>query len=173
MKAAFCSFPRAGGRGGPKVKPPQLPYSYKHDRISALAVLTVSPIRRHIGLYARFQQDNFKAVHVAPFLRQLLRHMPGPVILLWDRGQIHKGPAIRQVLLDNPRLHTEFFPKYAPELNPAEQVWNEFKGHTANSLPLDKQDIRNSLHANKRRVRRSQDKLRSLILASKLPSPLG
>jgi transposase len=77
------------------------------------------------------------------------------------------------VLLDNPRLHTEFFPKYAPELNPAEQVWNEFKGHTANSLPLDKQDIRNSLHANKRRVRRSQDKLRSLILASKLPSPLG
>ena len=44
-------------------------------------------------------------------------------------------------------------------------------GLTANSLPLDKQDIRNSLHANARRVRRSQDKLRSLILASKPPSP--
>jgi len=112
-------------------------------------------------------------VHVAPFLRQLLRHIPGPVILLWDPGQIHKGPAIRQVLDGYPRLQAEFFPKYAPELNPAEQVWNDFKSHTANSLPLDKQDIRNSLHANKRRVRRSQDKLRSLILASKLPSPLG
>jgi transposase len=99
--------------------------------------------------------------------------MPGPVILLWDQGQIHKGPAIRQVLDGHPRLQAEFFPKYAPELNPAEQVWNDFKSHTANSLPLDKQDIRNSLHANKRRVRRSQDKLRSLILASKLPSPLG
>jgi len=110
---------------------------------------------------------------VAPFLRHLLRHLPGPVILLWDQGQIHKGPAIRQVLLDYPRLRTEWFPKYAPELNPVEQVWNEFKGHTANSLPLDKQDIRNSLHANTRRVRRSQEKLRSLILASKLPSPLG
>ena len=136
-------------------------------------MLTVSPVRRRIGLYARFQQDNFKAVHVAPFLRQLLRHMPGPVILLWDRGQIHKGAVIDRVLRDNPRLQTEWFPKYAPELNPAEQVWNEFKGHTANSLPLDKQDIRNNLHANKRRVRRSQGKLRSLILASKLPSPLG
>jgi len=150
-----------------------VPYLYKHDRISALAVLTVSPIRRHVGLYARFQQDNFKAVHVAPFLRHLLRHLPGPVILLWDQGQIHKGPAIRQMLSDYPRLRTEQFPKYAPELNPTEQVWNEFKGHTANSLPLDKQDIRNSLHANTRRVRRSQDKLRSLILASELPSPLG
>jgi transposase len=158
---------------GPEGQTPKLPYSYQHDRISALAVLTVSPIRRHVGLYARFRQDNFKAVHVAPFLRQLLRHLPGPVLLLWDQGQIHKGPAIRQVLLDNPRLRTEFFPAYAPELNPAEQVWNDFKAHTANSLPLDKQDIRNSLHANKRRVCRSQDKLRSLILASKLPSPLG
>ena len=156
---------------GPEGHTPWIPYSYKHDRISALAVLTISPIRRHIGLYARFQQDNFKAVHVAPFLRQLLHHVPGPVILLWDQGKIHKGPAIEEVLLDYPRLRTEWFPKYAPELNPAEQVWNEFKGHTANSLPLDKQDIRNSLHANKRRVCRSQDKLRSLILASKLPSP--
>jgi transposase len=158
---------------GPEGQTPKVPYSYKHDRISALAVLTVSPVRHRIGLYARFQQDNFKAVHVAPFLRQLLRHMPGPVILLWDRGQIHKGPVIERVLGDNPRLQTEWFPKYAPELNPAEQVWNEFKGRTANSLPIDKQDIRNSLHANKRRVCRSQDKLRSLILASKLPAPLG
>jgi len=158
---------------GPEGRTPIVPYSYKHDRISALAVLTVSPIRQRVGLYARFRQDNFKAVHVAPFLRQLLRHMPGPVILLWDQGQIHKGPHIRKVLDDNPRLHTEFFPKYAPELNPAEQVWNDFKGHTANSLPLHKQDIRHSLHANKRRVSRSQDKLRSLILASKLPTPFG
>jgi transposase len=156
---------------GPEGQTPSLPYSYKHDRISALATLTVSPIRRHIGLYARFQQDNFKAVDVAPFLRALLRHLPGPVTLLWDQGKIHKGSAIERVLEDYPRLDTEWFPKYAPELNPAEQVWNEFKGHTANSLPMDKQDIRNSLHANTRRVRRSQDKLRSLILASELPSP--
>jgi transposase len=157
---------------GPEGQTPIVPYSYKHDRISALAVLTISPIRRRVGLYARFQQDNFRAIHVAPFLRELLRHMPGPVILLWDQGKVHKGPHIQKVLEDNPRLHTEFFPKYAPELNPAEQVWNDFKGHTANSLPLHKRDIRNSLHANKRRVCRSQDKLRSLILSSELPSPL-
>jgi transposase len=110
-------------------------------------------------------------VDVAPFLRALLRHLPGPVTLLWDRGKIHKGSAMERVLEDYPRLDPERFPKYAPELNPAEQVWNDFKGHTANSLPLDKQDIRHSLHANTRRVRRSQDRLRSLILASELPSP--
>jgi hypothetical protein len=60
-----------------------------------------------------------------------------------------------------------------PELNPAEQVWNEFKGHTADSLPMDKQDIRNSLHTNTRRVCRCRTKLRSLILALELQSPFG
>ena len=111
-------------------------------------------------------------MHVGQFLRQLLRHLRGPVILLWDQGRIHKGPFIMQVRRDFPRLRIEWFPSYAPELNPAEQVWNDFKGHTANSLPRTKQDIRNSLHANTRRVRRSQGKLRSFILASELPSPL-
>jgi len=107
---------------------------------------------------------------VAKFLRHLLRHLRGHVVLLWDGGAIHKGPAIAQVLKDYPRLHVEPFPKYAPELNPAEQIWNDFKGHTANSLFQSKQDIRLSLHGCKRRVCRSQAKLRSFILASALPS---
>lgn len=109
---------------------------------------------------------------MAACLRELLRHLPGPVILLWDEAKIHKGPAIDEVLKDHPRLHAEPLPKYAPDLNPAEQVWNDFKRHTANSLPLDKQDIRNSLHASKRRVCRSQKKLRSFIRSSDLPLPL-
>jgi transposase len=123
-----------------------------------------------MGLYARFQQDNFKALHVAAFLRQLLRHLRGHVVLLWDGGRAHTGSVIAHVLADYPRLHVEPFPKYAPELNPAEQVWNDFKGHTANSLFENKQDIRLSLHGNKRRVCRSQQKLRSFIFASDLPS---
>ncbi len=108
---------------------------------------------------------------MAIFLRQLLRHLRGHVILLWDQGRIHKGPHLARLRQDYPRLHIEWFPGYAPELNPVEQVWHDFKGHTANGLPRNRQDIRNNLHANTRRVRRSQDKLRSFILASDLPSP--
>ena len=124
-----------------------------------------------MGLYLRFQPDNFTAVHVADFLRALLRQLRGPVILLWDQGSINRGPAIATVQQAYPRLHIEEFPAYAPELNPVEQLWNDFKGHTANSLPRHKRDIRRSLRANTRRVRRSQEKLRSFIGASALPSP--
>jgi putative transposase len=125
-----------------------------------------------MGLYVYFQPTNFTARHVAAFLRGLLRHLRGPVILLWDQGSIHRGPAMAAVQRAYPRLHIEEFPAYAPELNPVEPLWNDFKGHTANSLPRDTRDIRRSLQANTRRVRRSQAKLRSCILASELPSPL-
>lgn len=124
-----------------------------------------------MGLYLRWQPHNFQAMDVADFLRMLLRHLRGHVVLLWDRGRIHRGPAIEAVCKAYPRLQLEEFPAYAPELHPTEQVWNDFKGHTANSLLRDKRDICRSLQANTRRVRRSQEKLRSFILASKLPSP--
>jgi transposase len=146
-------------------------YNYRHDRLSALAALTVSPKRQHMGLYLHWQPHNFQAIDVAEFLRALLRHLRGHVILLWDRGSIHRGPAIEAVCQAHPRLHLEEFPAYAPELNPAEQVWNDFKGHTANSLLRDARDLTRSLRANVRRVRSSQEKLRAFILSSKLPSP--
>ena len=93
-------------------------YNYRHDRLSALAALTVSPKRQHMGLYLHWQPHNFQAIDVAEFLRALLRHLRGHVILLWDRGSIHRGPAIEAVCQAHPRLHLEEFPAYAPELNP-------------------------------------------------------
>jgi putative transposase len=136
-----------------------------------LAALTVSPKRQHLGLYTRFRAYNFKAGHVADFLRVLLRHLRGHVLVLWDQGSIHQGPAIAAVQQAYPCLHVEKFPAYAPELNPTEQLWNDWKSHTANSLLRDLRDLRQRLSANTRRVRRSQRKLRSFLLASKLPSP--
>jgi transposase len=150
---------------------PIVPYNYKHERISAIAALSVASKRTRIGLYLQLRQNNFKAVHVAKFLRLLLAHLRSPLVLLWDSGNIHKGPAIREVRAAFPRLHLEPFPHYAPELNPVEQVWNDFKRHTGNSLLDSKQAIRLALHGGARRVRRSPNKLRSFVLASDIPSP--
>lgn len=124
-----------------------------------------------MGVYVCFQPANFTAMHVADFLRGLLQHLRGTVILLWDQGSIHRGPAIAEVQQAYPRLQIEEFPADAPELNPVEPLWHDCKGHTANSLPRARREIRRSLQANTRRVRRSQATLRSFILASELPSP--
>ena len=155
---------------GVRGQTPIIRYSYRHDRISAIAAITVAAQRARMGLYAQFRQDNFRAIHVAKFMRHLLRHLRGHVILLWDGARIHKGPVIKTVQDAYPRLHIERFPAYAPELNPAEQVWHNFKARTANSLLRNKQDIRLSLHGSTRRVRRSPKKLRAFVRASDLPS---
>jgi putative transposase len=170
-ESGFLLIPTRRRTWAPTGQTPIILYSYTHDRLSALATLTVSPKRQPMGLYVCFQPANFTAVHVADFLRALLQHLRGHVILLWDQGSIHRGPAIAKVQQAYSRLHIEEFPAYAPELNPVEQLWNDFKGHTANSLPRDRREIRRSLQANTRRVRRSQAKLRSFILASELPFP--
>ena len=154
----------------PRGRTPIVRYNYKHDRISAIAALTVTARRARLGLYLQLRQHNFKAVQVAKFLRLLLTHVRGHVILLWDGGQIHKGPALNAVCDAFPRLHLERFPAYAPELNPVEQIWNDFKRHTGNRLLRGKQDLRLSLHGSARRVRRNPDKLRSFVLGSDLPS---
>jgi len=170
-ESGFLLIPTRRRTWGRRGHVPIVRYSYKHDRISALAALSVSAHRKHMGLYVRFRQENFHAIDVARFLRQLLRHLRGPVILLWDHGRIHQGPLFAKLRKDYPRFHDEWFPGYAPELNPVEFIWGDYKGRSANKLLLTKQNIRNHLHGSTRRVRRSQDRLRAFVLASDLPSP--
>lgn len=170
-ESGFLLIPTRRRTWGPEGHPPIMRYNYKHDRISALAALSVSAQRRHMGLYIRFQQDNFTAMHVAHFLRLLLQHLRGAVVLVWDNGRIHRGPVIRQVQKQFSRLHLEHFPGYAPELNPVEYLWGDFDGRLANSLLRDSGQLRSRLHASKTRVSSSQPKLRSFVLAAELPSP--
>jgi len=123
-----------------------------------------------MGLYLRFQEKNFNALDAANFLRMLLCHLHGPVVILWDNGRIHRGPTIRALCEQFPRLHVEYFPGYAPELNPIEWLWANFEAHMGNMLLLDTGALSNVLHQNKRRVAKSQHLLRSFVQGCDLPS---
>lgn len=62
----------------------------------------------------------------ALFLQKLLLAYPDkPLLLFWDRAPWHRGPHIRHLLADHPRLQIIFFPTAAPDLNPQEHVWKE------------------------------------------------
>src|SRR6266540_1323029 len=108
-ESGFLLIPTRRRTWAPKGYTPIVPYSDKQDRISALAALTVSPKRQHMGLYLRFQPRHFQAIAVADFLRALWRHLRAHIILLWDRGSIHRGPAIEAICQAPPRLHLEEF----------------------------------------------------------------
>jgi transposase len=62
----------------------------------------------------------------ADFLRSLLMLFPHPpILLLLDRAPWHRGPAINEVLEENPRLELMFLPTACPDLNPQEHVWGQ------------------------------------------------
>lgn len=157
----------------PRGKTPFLYHRQKHDRISAISAVTVSPERQRLGLYCHFHFSNIGHVEVAAFLQLLLRHLHGHIVVLWDGGSIHRGPALDHLLQRHPRLHIERFPAYAPDLNPDEQVWNHLKAELANGCPMSVDSLCDDLTVLFRRARRSPSLLRSFILESDLPSFLS
>jgi transposase len=158
----------------PRGHTPLFRHNAKHrQKVSVLAALTLSPLRCRLGLYfTSLVNDSFDAVAVAWFLRQLLRSVRGKVILIWDRGTMHKGPEIRQVLQDFPRLSLEWLPAYAPELNPVEQIWRHLKwGRLCNLAPDDSTHLENLVFAELDPLRKEQRQLETFFDASKLPRP--
>lgn len=66
---------------------------------------------------------------VVRFLRHLLRHVPGKLLVIWDGSPIHRGRAVKDFLASGgaKRIHLEQLPGYAPDLNPDKGIWNYLK----------------------------------------------
>jgi len=104
------------------------------------------------------------------FLRQLLRHVRGAVVVVWDRLNAHRGQQVRQYVADRPRLTVEFLPASAPELNPNEYGWGHLKGNPlANRCPEDVDDLAGAVAAATDGIRRRPDLLRAFVHATHLP----
>ena len=154
----------------PRGQTPIVRHRYQRDKISAISAVTVSPQRQRPGLYIHFHPGNISQTEVAVFLRFLLRHLRGAIVLLWDAGPIHKGGEIGQFLERHPRLHCQHFPGYAPELNPDEWVWGHLKGRLANGRPDNVDELMRVLCRTTRAAQKRPQLLRSFITGSKLPS---
>ena len=142
----------------------------KREKISVISGISVSPQRQHLGLYYLLFRNNIGQQEVCYFLRQLLRHLPGPLIVLLDNSSTHEGKPLQQLLERNPRLQVEHFPSYAPQLNPDEGVWSLSKRALANSRPDDAEELMEDIIRVIDDIRFCPEKLRGCILQSELPS---
>lgn len=73
------------------------------------------------------------------FLAALLRQIPGPLLIVWDRLAAHRSGLVRDFIArQEGRLWVEYLPAYAPELNPVEYIWGYWKEEElANVCPKD------------------------------------
>ena len=116
-----------------------------------------------------FFWDNIGHEEVCIFLREVLRHLRGNVIALLDNSNTHRGQPLVELCRSFPRLRLEYFPPYAPELNPDEGVWGLLKGRLANGRPDDLDELADDLQTEFRAIAGSQRKLRGCIHQSELP----
>lgn len=146
----------------------------RHDRISAISCITVSPgRRRRLGLYFQLLPDdtNVNGERMVEFLRELRRQMPWPLRIAWDRGNVHdRSKAVRAFLAEHPSIRTERFPSYTPEANPDEGVWQHTKhGRLANFTPEGTSELRAAVTAELTRLQRSPKLLASFIRRARVP----
>ena len=142
-----------------------------HRKISAIGGISISPHRRRLGWYLHFHRDEaIRQEQVIAFLRHLLAHLRGPVIVVWDRLGAHRGAQVRTYAAGQPRLRLETLPAYAPELNPNEYGWSHLKYSTlANFCPHDLDELERSVFVAAVGVQSQQALLRSFVHATGLP----
>src|SRR6056297_64320 len=67
---------------------------------------------------------------VCEFLKKLMHDSEGPAFVIWDGHPTHRSKKVKDCVESfNGRLEIYFLPSYSPQLNPAEQVWNNVKAH--------------------------------------------
>jgi transposase len=89
----------------------------------------ISAITPEGKLYTQTQVKSFDGDAIVRFLKHLLQHIPGKLLVVWDGLPAHRGQAVKAFLRQGgaQRLYLAQLPGYAPELNPDEGVWNYLK----------------------------------------------
>jgi transposase len=145
------------------------------EKVSVVGGLWLTPSRDRLHFaFQTLVNDYFSNVEVAEFLSGALQWLTEPLVVLWDRGNMHKGDPISELVAQFPgRLELEPLPAHAPMLNPVEQVWTWLKyGRLCNFPPPDAQRLNEMVIRELEAIREDQERLRNFSHASDLPLPL-
>jgi transposase len=117
---------------------PQQVVSQRHDRLSVIGSLTVSPRRRRVRLAFRIHDHNVRTPDVMRYLYALHRQHGSPLVVVLDRWSVHRAAIKRLRARGANWLSVEWLPAYAPDLNPVEALWSHAKYTAlANFVPDD------------------------------------
>jgi len=159
----------------PKGCAPVLKQKAAHrEKVSVAGALWLTPSRDRLGLaYQTLVNGYFNNEAVAAFLDAALQGLEGAVIVIWDGGNMHQGPPIREAVAASAgRLCLERLPPHTPELMPLEQVWAWLKyDQLCNFAPADARRLDRAINRELEPIRADQERLRNFFHASSVPLP--
>lgn len=121
-----------GKTWAPRGKTPKQRVTGKRGGVSAMSAITSGG-----QLIFRLHDKRIASDEVIRFLDQMLRHHPRRhLVVVMDQAPPHVSKKTKAYVDSQRRLHVFHLPKYSPDWNPDEKVWNhlkhqELKGHQA------------------------------------------
>jgi transposase len=131
------------------------------DHLSVISGLTLDG-----QLLMQVRARAFQGPDVVRFLKHLLRHIPGKLLVIWDGAPIHRAQPVRDFLAAGgaERIHLEPLPAYAPDLNPDEGIWSYLKRVELRNVRCDDlSELRQELRLATARLRHKQAVLRGCV----------
>lgn len=149
-----------GKTWAPRGKTPTQEVTGKRGGVSAMSA--ISGVGR---LIFKLHEKRIASDQVIRFLGQMLKHHPRRhLVVVMDQAPPHKSKKTRAFVDGQKRLHTFYLPKYSPDWNPDEKLWNhlkqqELKGHRAKT----KEELRDLAKKKLSKLARSPCKLRGIF----------
>jgi transposase len=146
--------------------------SAKHDRLSVISCVTLSPQAMRVGLYfGVWVNQNVHGEEVVEFLHYLTQQVSGKWTVVWDRCNIHgKSKAVKAWLATHPQVVVEDFPGYDPDGNPDEWVWSWAKyGKLCNLCPADVEFLSDAVWNALEELKHQPSLLASFVMAAGVP----
>lgn len=139
---------------------PTIRVTGKRGGVSAMSAISG---RGH--LLFRLLDKRIASAEVIDFLRQMLKHHPRRhLVVAMDQAPPHTSKLTRAFIESQLRLHVFYLPKYSPDWNPDEKVWNHLKhqelvAHQART----KDELRTLTHRKLKRMSRDHSLIRGIF----------
>lgn len=97
-------------------------------------VAAMSAISRRGHLLFRLLEKRIASAEVIDFLAQMLtHHKHRHLVVVMDQAPPHVSKKTTAFIDSQRRLHVFYLPKYSPDWNPDEKIWNHLKNHELKS----------------------------------------
>jgi transposase len=150
----------------PRGQTPILKVRLTYDHLSVMSGVTLTG---QLATLVRTKAlTGMESVH---FLKQMQRYWGPRLLAIWDGSPIHRGDVVKTFLAEGgaPAIHLEQLPPYAPDLNPAEGVWDLLKTvEMRNLCCLDFDHLYHEQSLAIRRLRRQPSLLKSCFVGAGL-----
>lgn len=148
-----------GKTWAPSGKTPKQTVTGKRSGIGAMSAISGAG-----GLIFTLHEKRIASDEVIDFLNQMLKHHKRRhLVVVMDQARPHTSKKTQSYIDSQKRLHVFYLPKYSPDWNPDEKVWNHLKnqdliGHQAKTKNEMKRLVKKKLT----RLSKSPSKLRGI-----------